>query len=93
MKTSPLNYALAVRKGVVIKKNASQVSRGLTAVEQTHNKVSTCGGERGDARVHPPKTGGGGVQSYRTLEIVRAGDHWSLRMSKQIPPLLFMLQW
>jgi len=29
----------------------------------------------------------------KTLEIVRAGLHWSLRMSKQMPPLELMLQW
>jgi hypothetical protein len=29
----------------------------------------------------------------RTLDIVRAGLHWSLRMSKQMLPLLLMLQW
>ncbi len=28
----------------------------------------------------------------RTLEIVSAGDHWSFRMSKQIPPLPLILQ-
>lgn len=26
----------------------------------------------------------------KTLETVRAGDHWDLRMSKQIAPLLLM---
>lgn len=29
----------------------------------------------------------------RTFDMVSAGDHWSLRISRQIPPLLFMLQW
>ena len=29
----------------------------------------------------------------KTLEIVNAGDHWSFRMSRQIAPLLAMLQW
>ena len=29
----------------------------------------------------------------RTLEMVRAGLHWSLRMSRQITPELLMLQW
>jgi hypothetical protein len=28
-----------------------------------------------------------------TLDTVSAGLHWSLRMSRQMPPLLFMLQW
>ncbi len=29
----------------------------------------------------------------RTLEMVRAGDHWSLRMSRQMAPLPFTLGW
>ena len=28
-----------------------------------------------------------------TLPTVKAGDHWSLRMSRQMAPLLLMLQW
>ena len=28
-----------------------------------------------------------------TLDTVSAGLHWSLRMSRQMPPLLLMLQW
>lgn len=28
-----------------------------------------------------------------TLEIVRAGLHWSFRMSRQIPPLELMFGW
>ena len=28
-----------------------------------------------------------------TLEMVRAGLHWSLRMSRQMPPFELMLQW
>jgi hypothetical protein len=29
----------------------------------------------------------------RTLETVSAGLHWSFRMSRQMAPLLLMLQW
>ena len=29
----------------------------------------------------------------RTLATVRAGDHWDLKMSRQIAPLLLMLGW
>lgn len=29
----------------------------------------------------------------RTLDIVKAGLHWVLRMSKHIEPLLFMFGW
>ena len=29
----------------------------------------------------------------RTLLIGSAGDHWSFRMSRQIPPFALMLQW
>merc|ERR1711915_857436 len=29
----------------------------------------------------------------RTLEMVRAGDHWDLKMSRQMLPLLLMLGW
>jgi hypothetical protein len=29
----------------------------------------------------------------KTFDIVKAGDHWSLRISKQICPEEFMLQW
>ena len=28
-----------------------------------------------------------------TFEIVKAGDHWSFRISKQIDPLALMLGW
>ena len=28
-----------------------------------------------------------------TFEMVRAGDHWSLRMSRQIEPLALILGW
>ena len=28
-----------------------------------------------------------------TLEMVRAGDHWSLRMSRQMEPFALMLAW
>lgn len=30
---------------------------------------------------------------YKPFEIVSAGDHWDLKMSRQIDPLLFMLGW
>ena len=33
------------------------------------------------------------VRVVHTFEIVKAGDQFSLRMSKQIPPLLLILQW
>ena len=29
----------------------------------------------------------------RTLEMVRAGDHWSFRMSRQMLPFELMLGW
>lgn len=29
----------------------------------------------------------------KTFEIVKAGDHWSLSISRQMAPALFILQW
>lgn len=29
----------------------------------------------------------------KTLEIVSAGDHWSFKISKQMPPLLLIFGW
>jgi hypothetical protein len=42
---------------------------------------------------HPPTLPPMHAPQPRTLEMVRAGLHWSLRMSRQMPPLALMLQW
>jgi hypothetical protein len=47
-------------------------------------------------KIHIP-SGLGSVNNEQidsnTFEIVKAGDHWSLRISRQMLPLLLMLGW
>ena len=71
-------------------------SSGLGSVSNEHIDSRTWPTHTRTKRVREQETASNMANTpshTRTLEMVSAGDHWSLRMSRQMPPLLLMLQW
>jgi len=65
---------------------------GSVNIEQIDNStVESHRKKESRFHINGPATGRGIINI--PLEIVSAGDHWSLKMSRQIDPLALMLGW